>query len=73
MIVYDKKMNDHLQLNMNWVGMLVGMGLRNVTIVGPVKSLMNMYFFNDIMHHVNAWGGFENYADHVILIRQYFS
>ena len=30
----------------NWVGMLVGMGLRNVVIVGPVKSWLSMYFLN---------------------------
>ena len=32
-----------------WVDMLVGMGLRNVIIVEPVKSLLSMYFLN--VHH----------------------
>ena len=30
----------------NWVSMLVGMGLRNAIIVGPVKSRLSMYFLN---------------------------
>ena len=33
----------------NWVGMLRGVGLRNVLIVGLVRSLLSMFFLS--VHH----------------------
>ena len=33
----------------NWVGILMGMGLKNVVIVGHVRSQLSMYFLN--VHH----------------------
>ena len=46
------------------LGMLVGMGLRNVAIVGLVKSRLSMYFLN--VHHTIPK---DNYGGIVILFQ----
>ena len=49
----------------NWVGVLVGMDLRNGVTVGPVRSRLNMYFLN--VHHTIPKDKFLDYLKQVLL------